>query len=542
MSASTVLGQPDFVTNTPGVSFTVPFAGTRFNQPYGVFGDNTAGSANIYVADYSNNRVLRYGSAKFSTNGAQADGVLGQSTLIAATPSDTQNGVYSPLRGVAFDCSPSCTNASGVWVMMHPRNNFRRFDFATASTVMTGLPTANLIFGQPRYGVIFDRIAGLTSSKILRPTAIAVGGSGADQKSVLTDFGANRALLYSSPIEANLPAASRVLGQTTMTASTPNQGGSVASNTLNTPQGAWTDGNRVIVADTGSHRLLGWRSWPTTNGQAADYVIGQANFTTATAGSGTNQLSSPSSVFVSPIQGGGVNDVNIWVADRGNWRVVAYQGTWKDTAPKFPTDNGGSHALVLGQAATAGATNPGSTVTASNIGAPRAVWSDGVAVVVADSGFHRVMIWNGASTPTTGQAADVVIGQPVMSGTLAQAGTANGPGAAVSDSVLSWPSSVWVDNDRLFVVDQGNHRVMIWNSFSTLTTGQTADLVIGQSNMISNAINGGNAYPTFNLLQYPMGLFMNAGRMFITDGLNINNPNQQTSTNNRVLVLPNTWQ
>jgi hypothetical protein len=546
MSASTVLGQANFITNTAGTGAGgPPITSSRFNNPYGVFGDDTAASTNIYVADYSNHRVLRFGSAKFATDGALADGVLGQSTLSANAASDNQNGVYNPLRGMAFNCTPSCTNSSGVWVMMHARHNFRRFDYATASAATTGLPSSNILYGQPRYGIYLDRIAGITASKILRPTAFAVGGSGADEKSVLTDFSANRALLYGAPIEANLPAATRVLGQTTMTANSVNQGGTVASNTLNGPQGAWTDGNRVIIADTANHRLLGWRSWPTTNGQAADYVIGQATFTASTAGTGTNQLSSPSSVFVSPIQGGGSNDVNIWVADRGNWRVVAYQGTWKDTAPKFPADSGGSHALVLGQPATSGAANP-ATPTASTIKDPRGVWSDGVSVVVADAGFHRVLIWNGATAPTTGQAADVVIGQTTLSGTVAAAGTANANVGSVNDIGLSTPTSVWVDNNRLFVVDQGNHRIMVWNSFSTLVDGQPADLVVGQSNMNSGSINGGLAYPTFNLLQFPMGLFMNAGRMFITDGFNLNtaitNPSQQAATNNRVLVLPNTWQ
>jgi hypothetical protein len=542
MSASTVFGQATM--GAGAVNRGVAAAGNSLNQPYGVFGDNTASSANIYIADYANNRLLRFGSAKFATDGAAADGVIGQSSLTATTAADTQNGTSSVLRGTAFDCTPSCTSASGVWVMMHTRHNFRRYDYATASAVTTGQPNANLLYGQPRYGagLIWSRHAGLTASKVLRPTSFSVGGSGSDEKSVLTDFSASRALLYGSPLSGNLPAATRVLGQTTMTANSQNQGSTAASNTLNNPQGSWTDGNRVIIADTANHRLLGWRSWPTTNGQAADYVIGQATFTAAAAGSGINQLSSPSSVFVSPLEGGGVNDVNIWVADRGNFRVVAYNGTWKDTAPKFPADAGGSHYLVLGQAATTGAVNPGTAVTASNMSAPRSVWSDGVAVVVADSAFHRVMIWNGATAPTTGQAADVIIGQTLTSGTQALAGNPNGSSSpsVASDWGLNFPTSVWVDNNRLFVVDQGNHRIMVWNSFSTLTTGQPADLVIGQPNMTSGVINGGNAYPTFNLLQYPMSLFMNAGRMFITDGFNI--ADQLSATNNRVLVLPNTWQ
>ena len=44
------------------------------------------------------------------------------------------------------------------------------------------------------------------------------------------------------------------------------------------PRGVWTDGERVVVADTGNHRVLIWHSMPSADGAPADVVIGQPDF------------------------------------------------------------------------------------------------------------------------------------------------------------------------------------------------------------------------------------------------------------------------
>lgn len=44
------------------------------------------------------------------------------------------------------------------------------------------------------------------------------------------------------------------------------------------------DGNKLIATDESNHRVLIWNTIPTTNGQAADVVLGQTDFTTSTPG------------------------------------------------------------------------------------------------------------------------------------------------------------------------------------------------------------------------------------------------------------------
>ena len=46
------------------------------------------------------------------------------------------------------------------------------------------------------------------------------------------------------------------------------------------PQGVWIQNGKLYIADTGYNRVLIYNHIPTTNGVAADVVLGQPNFTT----------------------------------------------------------------------------------------------------------------------------------------------------------------------------------------------------------------------------------------------------------------------
>lgn len=70
MAASLVLGQPDFTTNTTATS------AEGMRGPFGVAVDPTTGK--VFVTDTFNSRVLRFASVAALSNGAAAEGVLGQ--------------------------------------------------------------------------------------------------------------------------------------------------------------------------------------------------------------------------------------------------------------------------------------------------------------------------------------------------------------------------------------------------------------------------------------------------------------------------------
>jgi DNA-binding beta-propeller fold protein YncE len=91
--ANGVLGQPDFVITTPGLS------AFKMNAPSAVFVD---GSARLWVADSGNQRVVRFDQAEGKGNGAAANGVLGQPDFTTNTPGLSQVTMSAPV-GVTGD-------------------------------------------------------------------------------------------------------------------------------------------------------------------------------------------------------------------------------------------------------------------------------------------------------------------------------------------------------------------------------------------------------------------------------------------------------
>jgi hypothetical protein len=71
------------------------------SAPWGVFMDV---NGRVWVADRSNSRVLRFDNAAKKSNGAAADGVLGQADFVSSSYAKTQSGLGEP-RGVAVDAS-----------------------------------------------------------------------------------------------------------------------------------------------------------------------------------------------------------------------------------------------------------------------------------------------------------------------------------------------------------------------------------------------------------------------------------------------------
>ncbi|MDZ4676810.1 MAG: hypothetical protein SGI74_04795 [Oligoflexia bacterium] len=105
---------------------------------------------------------------------------------------------------------------------------------------------------------------------------------------------------------------------------------------------------------------------------------------------------------------------------------------------------------------------------------PSAVSTNGTQLLVVERDNHRALLWNSIPTVTK-QPADVVLGQPDF--TTATAG--------ITQSKLSSPIGGYIDKNRIYIVDFGNRRVLIWNSIPT-TNGAPADIVLGQPNFTTN--------------------------------------------------------
>ena len=261
-----------------------------------------------------------------------------------------------------------------------------------------------------------------------------------------------------------------------------NSGIPSASN-LGNAAGISLDGTYTVVADVFRHRILGFHGVPTTTNQPADFVIGQPDFTSASAGLSAHQLDGPRSAYL--YEGG------LIVADEKNSRVLIWN--------TVPTTNAPAD-VVVGQP---NFTTNTDLAGASGLAFPSHAIAAGGRLIVADYGNHRVLIWNAIPT-TNGQPADVVLGQPDFVQNAAAAGA----------SGMNRPSALWSDGSRLLVADAFNHRVLVWNAMPT-SNGQPADLVLGQPDFATTAF--GTSAET---MRGPRGMAFDGAQLFVADGGN----------------------
>jgi uncharacterized protein (TIGR03437 family) len=271
---------------------------------------------------------------------------------------------------------------------------------------------------------------------------------------------------------------------------------------LYTPTAVATDGTHLVVADTDNNRVLIWNTIPTSNNAPADLVLGQKDFTSYTANSGSGDSRVPNASSLRGPQGVWIQDGKLFVADNQNHRVLIWN--------TFPTANYQAADLVLGQpnlttATESDLTKQESAPTATSLLNPVSVTSDGVRLYVTDLGHNRVLIWN--TIPTTNTApADIAVGQPdLVSATsnnsyklLSYDSTtgvtklekilcdSNGTDTngdltfpSLCGRTLSFPRYALSDGKRLFIADGGNDRVLVFNTIPT-ASGAKADAVLGQ--------------------------------------------------------------
>lgn len=223
MAASVVLGQSSFTTSTPGTT------ATNLSYPFGLA---FSAAGDLFVADYSNNRVLEFVPPFSSGMGATL--VLGQSTFTSGSPATSSTGLDAPL-GLAFDASGD--------LFVGDAYNERVVEYR--APLSTGM-AASLVLGQSSFT---SSSTGTTATTMDDPTFVAVDPHG---DLWVADAENNRQLEFRPPF-ANGMAASMVLGQPSFTVSSIG----TSSTSLSFPIGmnVAPDGN-VWVADESNNRVL----------------------------------------------------------------------------------------------------------------------------------------------------------------------------------------------------------------------------------------------------------------------------------------------
>jgi len=161
-------------------------------------------------------------------------------------------------------------------------------------------------------------------------------------------------------------------------------------------------------------------------------------------GAADSPLLAPRGVFL-------VNN-HLLVADTAQNRVFLWR--------QLPESEHAPPDLVLGQpSGISTGRNAHGAVHAGSLFYPSGLWSDGRRLIVADAWNHRVLIWR-ELPQSSGQAADVVIGQP---GFEQNDPNVRGIGAAPHARSLHWPYGLFSDGRRLWIADTGNRRILYFD-------------------------------------------------------------------------------
>ncbi len=264
------------------------------------------------------------------------------------------------------------------------------------------------------------------------------------------------------PLSNNM-AASGVLGQLDFVTSTAG----TSSGLLHAPSGVAIDptSGKLFVVDRYNNRVLRWSATDKmSNGSSAEAVLGQPDFSTASSGLSATKMNDPLRAHVD-VAG------RLWVSDYANNRVLRF-----DNASSKPT--GSAADAVLGQPSL---TTNSSGTTASTMYGPVGVFVDAAGRLwVTDRLNHRVLRFDNAAGKSNGANADGVLGQPdFITGT-----------SGLSATKMNRPMGAYADAaGRLWVCEDNNNRAIRFDAAATKPNGAPADGVLGQPDFITNTIN-----------------------------------------------------
>ena len=536
--AQIVIGQRDLTSTLPqgpggGLS-------TGLYLPTAVAVD---ANGNLYVADSGNNRVLRFPSP-FKQPAATQPGVLftvdlvigqqsvssgnianqGQAAPSATTLSLTPNGTFYR-GGLAID------PAGNLWVSDPGNNRVLRFP-NTNGSVQT---TADVVLGQLDFvsSAVLPAPSGVSAqlynSSLAQPSGLTFDSAG----NLYVADAYSRVQYYTPPFSTGVKSQ-RILGVNTIATQQspsppyPNQYtlGMPSGNSLIPPEGVFTDGTHLFVADTGANRIVAYdvpANWPAATATQPSPpilstipVIGQNNNTSGQANKG--QAQPDATTLNAPVAGAFLGS-ELWAVDAANNRVLAFprQGASYTAATRlvgqldFPFN---AVNLIEGREVY--------FPFSSGIGAAGLV-VDGNStpphLYVADTANNRILGFKDARTVQQGSHADIVIGQPdFFHSVLNYTPNGNEGGGHPNNTGLQGPVGVAVDSaGDLYVADSGNGRVVRFPAPFGQPAGvlQQANLVLGQSSFTSQIFDASS-----ETMHTPFGIaVLSDGSVAVSDAI-----------------------
>lgn len=331
-TAAFVLGQTNFASSTSATT-----QGGLWG-PVGLAYDPV--SQRLFVDDFQNNRIMVFDVATSTiSNGENAEHVLGQSGFTTGFSNFTapnQNGFWGPW-GVAYDAISQRLFVSDI-----ENDRVMVFDVAT-STISDG-ENAEYVLGQTDF---LSSGATTTQSGLDFPRLMTYDPS--SQRLFVVDTANSRVLAFDAATStiANGENAENVLGQPTFVsnAATTTQSG------LRSTEGVAYDNSssQLFVAD-GSNRIMIFDAGTSTitDGEAAENVLGQADYFASSSAATQSGLHSPYGLAYDPTTG------HLFVADESNNRVLQYSFIRLSTSSPADGTAGSSYSAALEATSTQG--------------------------------------------------------------------------------------------------------------------------------------------------------------------------------------------
>jgi DNA-binding beta-propeller fold protein YncE len=490
--AVNVIGQTNF-TNS-GTATTVSGLGAA----YGVLYDAT--SKYLFTGDAGNNRVMVFNAdpAVLIANNTGTDGpsavdgighldTSGNATFTFGGANDAPNrkGLNQP-TAVAVD-----TSHHRLFISDSTNNRVLVFNLTSDDELVDD--TADAVLGQSDFNT---NTSATTQGAMAAPGYIAYDST--NDRLFVSDYTNDRILVFDVTSITNGENAVNVIGHAAYDNSdTPSDQAKLSG-----PYGLAYDatGKRLFVADSNNNRVMVFNADPAvliannagTDGPDAIGLLGHTAYDGADTPGDQSKMTTPVGVAYDASS-------RLFVADSGLHRVLVFDVT--------SITNGENAVNVIGQPDYA-TINMGTTQ--DELQDPLGVAYDALdaRLFVSDTNNRRVMVFNVDSTVlipnnagTDGPDAEAVIGQPDF--------TSSNPSTAQNG--LNGPAGVGYDptNNRLYVVDQGNNRVML-SDLVRLTTTSSPSGTVGVAYSQALVTEGDQGTVTYSLVSgaLPPGLVL----------------------------------
>lgn len=282
-------------------------------------------------------------------------------------------------------------------------------------------------------------------------------------------------------------------------------GGPATSAHLNLPYGVALDSaGNIYIADTKDQKI---RLVNATTGIITTFAgngIGCSN-PVSHCGDGkvptSAELDLPQGIFVNT-----ATPPNVYIADTGDSRI------------RLVSSATGLISTVVNSAGTAGFSGDGGAAASAQLDSPGAIWVDSTGnYFISDSGNARIRVVNNQTSAITVGGTTIQPNGDIETIAGGGNGLGVGPPYSPTSAQLALPWDVTEYGGNLYIVDQGNNRIL---EVTSPTSSSAAITVVAGNGSAGWSGDGGQA--TLATLNGPSGIaFDGSGNMYIADSNNM---------------------